>query len=111
MERREINGVFPPVNCLFVYAEGSRKGISKQAQVEISLLFPLISGWPDPSLLLLPLSVSFLLQSHDCWEGIKKIWPREGVINQLDPDRTRRRAERGRQRSKNTAGKVTSCLA
>lgn len=59
MERREINGVFPPVNCLLIYAEGSREGISEEARVEICLLFPLISGRLDPSLLLLSRCPSF----------------------------------------------------
>lgn len=112
-ERREINGIFPRVNCLLVYAEGSREGISEEAQVETSLLFPLISGRLDPSLLLLPLSASLLLQSHDCWEGIKKKkgHVKESLANWILTGHAGWQSEAGRARSKNMADKVTSCLS
>lgn len=98
-QRREINGFFPPVNCLLVYAEGSRGGISQEAQVKISLLLPLISGRLDPSLLLPPRSVSFLLQSHDCRDGIKKRngHVKESLTNWILTGHAGRQAERGRK--------------
>lgn len=111
-QRREINGVSPLVNCLLVYAEGSRESISEEAQVESSLLFPLISGRLDPLLLLLSLSAPLLLQSHDCWEGIKKNGHvKESLTNWILTGHAGRQSEAGRARSKNTADKVTSCLS
>lgn len=96
-ERREINAVSPPVNCLLVYAEGSRGGISNEAQVGISLLLPLIGGRSHSSLLLPPLSpcvLPFAKSRLPRRNEILKKWPRARVVNQLDPDWTRRRAGR-----------------